>query len=476
MSLPILNGKLYAVFDGSAMQSVWRNKSISFYPFVVKFAKRQLEYPPEYDKKIVGTTFVDEFFSAIHGGLSAQHVQAMNIAALNSFGTVLEQTTVEKPLEISNFYLWVRNKVSEATADALYGPENPLRKQPDLTNDLWWVKTQSIPCPGDRCDSNGYSSKFREFEAGLPILLLGLWPHIFARATIRARNRLQKALSEYYGKDLDQSESAAGIVRARAGVLRKWGWEPTVVGTFEVALLHAATTNTGPFAFWFATYLVSRPELVEELRSEAMGVIKRGPDGVVTLAIDALSTKAPLLTSCYHETMRLFNKSIGARQVMEDTTILDGNGNSYLLKKGVDVQMPTAPMMANPDVWGDDVEEFNPTRFMDGKQQSKERSKAQKLAYAPFGGGKHLCPGRNFAYVESLGFAVTLLLGFDVEPLKGTWSTCKLPEVGPVPMAAGICKPTKEGEGFGVRIKRRQGWENTRWEYSYTSEVEVNWQ
>jgi hypothetical protein len=97
--------------------------------------------------------------------------------------------------------------------------------------------------------------------------------------------------------------------------------------------------------------------LVLRLRAEVQPVVERVGDEV-TINVDNLSNKCPLLISTYREVSRIFNNFICNRRVVEDTTIMDRKGRSYLLKKGVDVQMPSGPMHAMENAWGPDADTF----------------------------------------------------------------------------------------------------------------------
>lgn len=295
--------------------------------------------------------------------------------------------------------------------------------------------------------------------------MLDILPSVTARKGHAARKRLQSALQAYYGKLGDKD--AAGITKCRANCLRKFGVPDNRVGIFELALLHVSTANTIPTLFWFVAYIITRPDIVERLREEASGVLEHGTDGEVTVDVNNLAEKCTLLVSCYREAIRLNNKATGNRRVMADTTISDGKGNSYLLKEGINVQMPAEPLHLLEDVWGPDAAEFSADRFLDqAKGLNNDKVKAKRSSYIPFGGGRHLCPGRNFALAENLGFMVEFLLSFDVVPLDGNWETFKEPERAHIALVQAVCQPKKHGEGFGARIRRREGWENTKWKWT----------
>ena len=278
---------------------------------------------------------------------------------------------------------------------------------------------------------------------------------------------MQAALGEYYSAYGDEHENAAGITRCRGAVLRKFGVQGADVGVFELALLHVATSNTIPTLFWLLAFIFTRPDLVSRLRQEALAVAEQGTQGEIIINVETLTDKCPLLVSCYRETIRLCNKAIGNRRVMADTVIKDGRGHSYLLKEGINVQMPSDSLHNLKEIWGSDVAEFNSERFLDqANGEDTNTAKAKRISYVPFGGGKHLCPGRNFAFAENLGFLVSLVLGFDISPSDGNWNSFKAPAPQRCSMAAAVCKPKDDGAGFGISIKRRPGWESTKWKFT----------
>ncbi|RMJ13686.1 hypothetical protein CDV36_006655 [Fusarium kuroshium] len=441
-TLPILGGKLYIIFEPSMVQSAYRNKNLAFEPFAVEFAQRELAISNESARIVRETNLVPDFFSVITKSMAGEYTHRMNANALKYVSKELETLGSSEPMKIPNLYLWVRDMMTIATTEALYGPDNPIKGNPGLLEDLW------------------------TFEAGLTGILLNVFPSITARAAHYARARLQAALGKYYGAKKDQHEDAAQIVKSRATVLRSYGILGAEVGTFELALLHVSTANTIPTLFWFMAQIYARPELVSRLREEVVPVAQHGDDNEVTIDITTLDQKCPLLVSCYREAIRLSNQTVGNRRVMEDTTISDGKGSSYLLKKGLNVQMSAQVLHTLHSVWGNDVMEFDPERFIEkGGKENLQSDRAKRTSFAPFGGGRHLCPGRNFAFAENLGLMTSLLLGFDVSPLDQDYAAFKVPSMKACVFSEAAGKPENEGQGFGVQIQKKKGWEKTKWRF-----------
>ncbi|KAM0261216.1 hypothetical protein ACHAPA_009850 [Fusarium lateritium] len=436
-TLPILGGKLYVIFDPAITQSVYKKKTLSFEPYAAEFAQRELLLTNETSDKLKTTSLVPDFFSVIHPAMTGEHLHRMNANALNCIADDINSIGNSSNLEHPNLWLWLRDSITMATSEALYGPENPLRKDPSLLTDLW------------------------TFESGLNMLLINILPSITAAKAHQARARLQAALGEYYGARKYEHEAAAQIVRSRAGAFVKHKVPDAEIGHIELALLHVGTANTIPTLYWFFFHIFNRPELVTRLREEVLPVVQTDGDTKGVVDVTILDQKCPLLVSCYREAVRLSSQATGNRRVLEDTLVTDSNGKSYLLKKGENVQM-SALVGHTLDVWGKDISEFNPDRFVEsGLKENSEAEKAKRAAYTPFGGGRNLCPGRNFAFAENLGLVTCLLAGFDVTLTGGPG----IPVGRDCDFSQAAFKPVNNGEGFGVKIQRKEGWEKTQWSF-----------
>ena len=231
-----------------------------------------------------------------------------------------------------------------------------------------------------------------------------------------------------------------------------------------------AVTNTVPSLFWFFAFVMSRPALVARLRAEVAGQVTRSADGATaTVSLAQLEERCPLLTGAYRETLRLTNHQISTRTVLEDTVLTDSAGRGYLLKKDTVVQMSLAAGQRDEGYWGADVDDFRPERFLRFGDRKDEAAgpgspRAIRAAFQPFGGGVHLCPGRSFAHSEMMAVMATLVLGYDVSPLSGTeW---RLPSFAMLSLVDAVNKPAGEGDGFGVKVKRRKEWEGVQWTYT----------
>lgn len=283
---------------------------------------------------------------------------------------------------------------------------------------------------------------------------------------LRARERLVVAIASLFDDDKIELPE---LTRRRIEVIRSHGiMDSREAARVEVALLHGATVNTVPSLFWTLAHVFARPELVAAIRNEALPLVQfasgsPGGDQEARFPLKLLDTACPLLLSTYREVTRLSNQAISTRWVMEDTILTDAHGREYLFRADTTVMMP-ATAHSSAHVWGPDANEFQPRRFLDWKAKA---SRERHGAYMPFGGGKHLCPGRNLAKAEILGMTVALALAFEMEDAARPGRPIGVPEIRAARMGQGVGKPVdlETGKKLAVRFRTRKGWENIKWKF-----------
>src|SRR6187402_3316052 len=114
---------------------------------------------------------------------------------------------------------------------------------------------------------------FRDFEAGILPLVVGIFPSYFAPKAYEGRRALQAALGKYYRAKHDLEPDVARMTKVRAGHYRKFGISDDDIGNFEIALLHVSTANAIPTLFWHLVFVASSLELTATLREELLSVI-----------------------------------------------------------------------------------------------------------------------------------------------------------------------------------------------------------
>jgi cytochrome P450 len=126
-----------------------------------------------------------------------------------------------------------------------------------------------------------------------------------------------------------------------------------------------------------------------------------------------------LLLNFIYETLRLFPPVpiLPARVTSEDC-VLEG----WFIPKGTTLHINVWSNQYNKDIWGEDVEKFNPDRF-------NNLSPIQKKSFLPFAAGQRVCLGRDLAVLELKIFLIKFFKKYEV-----TW--------------AGVDKEVEQNHGF----------------------------
>ena len=296
----------------------------------------------------------------------------------------------------------------------------------------------------------------RDFEEGLPTLFLNLFPSITARKAYEARKVMAPAFQEYYDKGLDKN--ANSFIKGRAKAARVENFTNKDLAGFEITICFASLTNTVPNAFSMLCNILSDPVLTADICEEVAGVATRTMiNGITQVSIDItlFNTKCPLLVSAFQETIRMCVNATPVRVVMEDMLLKD----NYLLKKGGIVQVAGGAIHESRKIWGDDADTFNGRRFMNKEGLTREQKKAQAHGLLPFGGGKHLCPGRHLAFTEIVSFVAMMVYGFEVQMKDGSGLVVP-PPFKTQQVGENSKKPAHDVE---VLIRRKQEFEGVTW-------------
>jgi len=320
--------------------------------------------------------------------------------------------------------------------------------------------------------------------------MLDFFPSFTAPKAHLARAKVQTALRAYFHAGYDLDDDVSPFIKRRTFTQRKYGFGPNECGDWDLAMMLVATTNAVPTLFWTVVYVLSSPAIIASVREEVSAITSRSTDpatGETSMTITAgkFATHCPILCAAYQESIRLSNRQMSIRVAEEDTTVASSD-KTFLIQKDSVLFIPSNIYSESPEIWGSNAHLFEPGRWLKegagvvdvGGKEAKDTERLQKKAFFPFGGGRHLCPGRHLAFAEILGMIALLVMGFDVvmadESRSGLSSAVAEKEEGLLRVPAreyrffGEAVPKPVGE-YNVLVRRKKGFEGVRWGFDLGS-------
>ncbi|POR35987.1 Uncharacterized protein TPAR_03801 [Tolypocladium paradoxum] len=160
---------------------------------------------------------------------------------------------------------------------------------------------------------------------------------------------------------------------------------------------HETTSSLLSFCCY---YLLEHPDVLRKAQAEVDAVV-----GDSSMTVEHLQ-KLPYLEAIMRETLRLRDPGPGfyVKPLRDD--VLAGK---YLVKKDQPIFIVFDSVHRDPEVYGDNADEFQPERMSQDKFD-----KLPPCAWKPFGNGMRACIGRPFAMQQAMLAIAMVLQNFDL--------------------------------------------------------------
>ena len=135
-TLPMLGGKMYAVWDTTLIQSGLRAKTMSFDTIMCQHAQGLLGLQDR-SVDLARDGMLADLMHVTKPILAGEPLVRINITVLNHAAIILNRIRKERAYDIPDFYDWVKITATLATTEALYGGANPLHENRGLLDDVW---------------------------------------------------------------------------------------------------------------------------------------------------------------------------------------------------------------------------------------------------------------------------------------------------------------------------------------------------
>jgi cytochrome P450 len=167
----------------------------------------------------------------------------------------------------------------------------------------------------------------------------------------------------------------------------------------------------------FVSFLGAYPEWQEKLRAEVLGLGLAPGDPLPFERLDELR----LTEMAFKEAMRLIPPVIS----LPRRAVRAFEFGGFRIPAGARVNSSIIFAHHMPEIWPE-PRRFDPLRFSEENSRGRHR-----FAYAPFGGGAHMCLGLHFAYMQAKCFAHHLLSTTKVSMAPGyrpRWQMVPIPK------------------------------------------------
>ncbi|XP_056130352.1 prostacyclin synthase [Lampris incognitus] len=221
-------------------------------------------------------------------------------------------------------------------------------------------------------------------------------------------------------------------------------------------LLQLWTTqgNSGPAAFWLLGFLLTHPEAMKAVKAEIRGLALQ-EDSFQHLPLSTLETRStPVFDSVLSETLRLTAAAIITREVVQDKSLHMANGQEFHLRQGDRICLfPFLSPQMDPQVH-QEPQSFKYDRFLNADMTEKRTfyKGGEKLQHCtmPWGAGRNMCVGRQFAVCSIKQFVFMVLTRLDLEMCD---PEAKLPPVDTSRYGFGMMQPDGDLQ-IRYRLKR----------------------
>ncbi|KAJ4723912.1 Cytochrome P450 [Melia azedarach] len=187
-----------------------------------------------------------------------------------------------------------------------------------------------------------------------------------------------------------------------------------------IALIFAAHSATSATMMAIINFLAELPQIYKGVLEEHMEIAKsKGPEELLNFED---IRKMKYSWNVASEVLRLVPPGFGAFR----EALTDFEYSGFIIPKGCKLHWTLLGTHKNPEYFPD-PEKFDPSRFEGNRQRVP-------FSYAPFGGGPHICPGREYARLQILVFLHNVITKFRWEKLHwGPLATQKNPDYFPDP-------------------------------------------
>ncbi|XP_028261829.1 prostacyclin synthase-like [Parambassis ranga] len=294
--------------------------------------------------------------------------------------------------------------------------------------------------------------EFRKFDDLLTKLARCTLKREESKTASSAQEQLWKLLSPQW---LSRQSESMSWQQSYLHFLQNEGVDAKMQKRALLLQLWTTQCNAGPAAFWLLGFLLTHPEAMKAVKSEMRGLSILQDTPLQHPHIHPLDTHStPVFDSVLSETLRLTAAVMINREVVQEKTLRMANGQEYRLRRGDRVCLfPFLSPQMDPQIH-QEPQIFKYDRFLNKdmtvKDEFHKHGKRVKYYTMPWGAGRNMCVGKEFAVTTIKRFVFLLLTHLDLEMCD---PEAKLPSVNPSRYGFGMLHPDGDLQ-VRYRLKR----------------------
>ncbi|KAK7917854.1 hypothetical protein PG985_011462 [Apiospora marii] len=231
------------------------------------------------------------------------------------------------------------------------------------------------------------------------------------KSLLESRRIVRERLTQLSPQEPQDEKSDDGFLNRIRRLCQSHGAPAEGWTDYQLLLIAGLGPNIMSATTWYVYHILHDQHLLDSVRREIDIALAGSDDKDGTMDLSEISQTCPLLHATWLEVLRFHGTFLAGRYVREDTTLAD----TYFLPKGSYALAPLRPHHFDPEIWGDDADQFRPGRFLkDGKLDPEAQRKLR--VFGLFG---TVCPGRFLATNMAITVAIRLFSTLDLAPRPG---------------------------------------------------------
>ncbi|XP_052157807.1 indole-2-monooxygenase-like [Oryza glaberrima] len=221
---------------------------------------------------------------------------------------------------------------------------------------------------------------------------------------------LEKLIDDHTTKHIRSSsmlnhyDEEAGFIDVLLSIQHEYGLTKDNIKANLAAMLMAGTDTSFIELEYAMAELMQKPHVMGKLQAEVRRVMPKGQDIVTEEQLGCM----PYLKAVIKETLRLHPP---APLLMPHLSMSDCNINGYTIPSGTRVIVNVWALARDSNYW-ENANEFIPERFI---VNTSGDYNGNNFHFLPFGSGRRICPGINFAIATIEIMLANLVYRFDWE-------------------------------------------------------------